>query len=492
MADLSTIELADLIEQHAAIRFGKVQGRNEKATCKGGPCPFCHLGNDRFAVFVNDIPQHFICGIHGNGCGAYGDAITFLSHLYGYSYREACEELDIEVDSKYSSTPKRYEPRDDEPPSEQWQAHAIRFCKSCKETLWSSQWASARSWLQKRGLREKTINTAGIGYNPTSQWIAPEVWGLPPDEGKIWLPRGVVIPWQIDGNLWKVSIRRPDKDIEADRKRYEAEGVKGASPKYVSVAGGSNGLYDAKQIRPGQPLVIAEGEFDKLIFKQEIGNRISCVATGSTGKGREERWQRLIAQASIALIVFDYDSAGHEAYAHYWKSLPNTIRWSPWAHDINEMFLQSIDLNEWIDTGLEVVTLTRTTVLPPHQEVSAITACSLPSVDDEQRDNSALQERIVAFTSRPCVSCGSYDYAFLEDGKLICPCYFSKLEENKKPRPSFTAVSFSEASRGLPDQCCQCKEKPVYFGAGGISYCERHKSESFMDTFCRPRGNRRH
>lgn len=78
----------------------------------------------------------------------------------------------------------------------------------------------------------------------------------------------------------------------------------------------------------------------------------------------------------------------------------------------------------------------------------------------------SLLARIKAFTSRPCTSCGSYDYAFREDGRLICPCYFQKLEENQKPRPAFTSASQSEASRGLPDHCCQCKEKPAYFGAG--------------------------
>jgi hypothetical protein len=92
------------------------------------------------------------------------------------------------------------------------------------------------------------------------------------------------------------------------------------------------------------------------------------------------------------------------------------------------------------------------------------------------------QERIDTFISRPCASCGSYDYAFFENGRLICPCYFTKLAENEKPCPPFATAYYSEASRGLADKCCQCKEKPVYFGAGCTPYCELHKPESFMDA----------
>src|SRR5258705_13464298 len=42
------------------------------------------------------------------------------------------------------------------------------------------------------------------------------------------------------------------------------------------------------------------------------------------------------------------------------------------------------------------------------------------------------EERIAAFISRPCASCRGYDYSIREDGRLVCPCYFAKLEENNQ------------------------------------------------------------
>ncbi len=84
---LADVDLVSLIEQKTPTRFGKAAGNGSKRTQKG-PCPFCKAGTDRFAVFVTDRPQRYICGINGNtggnaGCGARGDAINFLRDYEG-------------------------------------------------------------------------------------------------------------------------------------------------------------------------------------------------------------------------------------------------------------------------------------------------------------------------------------------------------------------------------------------------------------------------
>src|SRR5689334_17902369 len=148
MADLSTVDLASVIERlTGAIRFGKEQSRGDKRTRKGGPCPFCGLGKDRFAVFVNDTPQHYYCGIHGTGCGAWGDAITFVRHYLDKDYWEACEILDVGPDSTYTGPRRKKGVDEDIPPSEQWQEKAVAFCQEAKEMLHSSQWQDAMKWL---------------------------------------------------------------------------------------------------------------------------------------------------------------------------------------------------------------------------------------------------------------------------------------------------------------------------------------------------------
>jgi DNA primase len=170
MADLSTIDLASLLEREAAVRFGKVVGKKDPVR-KGGPCPFCGKGEDRFAVFVVDVPHHYLCGIHGTGCGAYGDAITFLREFLGMSYVEACDYLAIDPGRKYDGPCTRQALCSEASlaPTDTWQKQAARFCLRAKEALWSSQWAVALEWLTgARQLSPAMIARYGLGFNPKS------------------------------------------------------------------------------------------------------------------------------------------------------------------------------------------------------------------------------------------------------------------------------------------------------------------------------------
>ena len=86
-----------------------------------------------------------------------------------------------------------------------------------------------------------------------------------------------------------------------------------------------------------RPLVLVEGEFDKLSIGQEACGAVDIVATGATSGSRKPRWIALLAQAPIVLISFDADEGGEKA-ANYWlNTLPNSRRWRPYWEDINAM-----------------------------------------------------------------------------------------------------------------------------------------------------------
>ena len=100
--------------------------------------------------------------------------------------------------------------------------------------------------MQKRGLDNETIEAAGLGWNPTDLWRDPLTWGF--DGGKrIWLPKGIVIPWETDESLWRVNIRRSN-----------------GKPRYYSARGWRNVLYNADALNPDDPAILVEGEFDAL------------------------------------------------------------------------------------------------------------------------------------------------------------------------------------------------------------------------------------
>jgi hypothetical protein len=59
MIDTSGIDIKAVIDQMTAVAWGKPVRSHGEMVYKGGPCPFCHLGTDRFAVFVEGEKPHF-------------------------------------------------------------------------------------------------------------------------------------------------------------------------------------------------------------------------------------------------------------------------------------------------------------------------------------------------------------------------------------------------------------------------------------------------
>ena len=158
----------------------------------------------------------------------------------------------------------------------------------------------------------------------------------PHDTKAVFIPRGILIPWQAKGHLWNIRVRRAN----------------GPWGRYHAIAGSSNGLYGADNITYRHPAIIAEGEFDALVLQQAIGEMAAVVATGSVKGSRAVQWAGLLALASQTLVAYDADEAGDEN-APYWLSLLGQAkRWRPLWGDINQMALDGVDLKEWVKLGL--------------------------------------------------------------------------------------------------------------------------------------------
>ena len=304
-----------------------------------GPCPFCG-GNDRFLVWP-DHPSgrgRFWC----RQCGEQGDAIDYLRRRDGLGFRDACEQLEVDIPEQRDGHQQQpiKEPAKVKglcPPSATWQVQGRRFVEQARECLWSEAGIRALEWVRGRGLEDATIQVAGLGFNPEDQREEPEVWGFETDHKAIWLPRGIVIPWEIGGELWRVNIRRPQGE-----------------PKYIGPAGYSKGLFGADVLieHPAFPAVLVEGEFDALTLRQAAGDLVAVVATGSTAGARQPRWLGLLAQSPVALLSFDADAGGDEAADWWLGRLPQARRWRPFWGDVNELVQDGVSVRDWIQTGL--------------------------------------------------------------------------------------------------------------------------------------------
>lgn len=312
---------------------GYTQLKKKTALEMAGPCPKCS-GTDRFYV----QEKFFAC----RGCHeTRGDVIEFMQWAEGLDFKEACDRLGG-ADLPESDAPRRAPtpagPEPLGPPCPKWQTRGRAFVAECQETLWSDAGSRALAWLEGRGLDGGHIAAAGLGYNDSDRYDPFDAWGLEPDPDKkgLWLPRGVTIPWEINGDLWRVNIRRPV-----------------GKPKYFSLAGFSNGLYLADLVGSAKPVVLVEGEIDALTICQYAGDVTTAAATGSTGGSRLARWIARLALAPVVLVAYDNEPNKGDKAAVYWiDALPNAKRWRPYWSDANQMAQDGADLRAWVLAGL--------------------------------------------------------------------------------------------------------------------------------------------
>ena len=306
-------------------------------------CPFHQDKAPSFVVSQNQTERG---RYHCFGCGADGDAIDYVRRRQNCGYSEALAALGLADDGAERAPVIRREPEPERltAPCGAWQDRGIAFVMTCQAALWAPDGARALAWLRdRRGLSDDVIGLSMLGYNAQDRRDDRAVWGLAPalgDDGKpkqVWLPRGVVIPWEFDGSLWRVNVRRPVGD-----------------PKYIGPAGWSNGLYGADALRCDRSVLLVEGELDALTVRQHAGDLVTPVATGSTGGARRVMWLSRLAACARVLVAFDSDPAGDEAAQYWLDALPNAARWrAPWGKDANELATAGGDVRAWIAAGLE-------------------------------------------------------------------------------------------------------------------------------------------
>ena len=354
-------------------------------------CPECGKGDDRLVIFPESGDTGFVwcrrCGYgRRDSPGGAIDGIQYLRDVEGYTFAEACDFFGVDRgDSSTTSRPAKPkkptrpplddtkdtkdkkdtkdtghtltkdEPDEDEPgwkdytpPPDLWQERALIFCEACKRTLRADTAAakSARSYLYGRGLSDDTIEEAGLGLNLRDQYPTKQSWGLEGD-GKVWLPRGITIPWGDGERVIGVNIRRPEGDVEPGGDPWEQR-------KYQRASGAGSPLYGVMWT-DNRPVVLVEGEFDALAITQTAGDLVDALATGSTGGARRRQWLDLLRDAPAVLVAFDSEEAGETAAREWLHVLPNATRWHPHGKDTAEMLETGQDVRMWVRFGLQTV-----------------------------------------------------------------------------------------------------------------------------------------
>jgi len=286
------------------------------------------------------------------GCAG-GDAIAWLMKVEGLTFRDALAELALDAPARRAGPPPPPSPPDDTTaPPEPWQEAAGRIADEAAGLLWRPEGARAIAWLRRRGLSDDTIRRAGLGFNPADRFVPRPDLGLPLDAGgprTVAVPRGVTIPWRADGALWQFWVRTPGHAAP-----WRGEGGSPAHwPKYHQLPGGANALWGADDLRPGAPVMLLEGVFDALAVRQEAGDLIVPVVTGTTG-ARRIRWIARMALAPVALLAFDADAGGDSPTAYWADVLPRARVWKPYFDDPAAMLAARPGcVRAWVLAGLD-------------------------------------------------------------------------------------------------------------------------------------------
>ena len=330
------------------LELASLQGLSpkKKGSTRGGeycsPCPSCG-GKDRFILHPHacDGKGAYFC----RQCGIKGDGIQFGRDFLGYTFRQALGAMEkassFSFDCSNCSSvaiPSQSKQKMD---LQRWEKKASEFIQSACQRLAMSQ--EGLRELQRRGFKDNTIVYWKLGFNPVERFDHRDQWGLEDElnangrQKKVWLPKGITIPYSYNNSVKKIRIRQ--LGINAEERKYV---VISGSSSCLSWYGGSLSL----------PVVLVESDFDAILLWQEAGDLCIPVALGSCSAKPNEEDYNLLRQASTILYALDWDSAGRKAF-EYWKLFPNIKPWpSANGKSPGDDFLAGVNLKDWVIHGL--------------------------------------------------------------------------------------------------------------------------------------------
>lgn len=330
-----------------------------------GRCPI-HGGHTNTSLTIYETPhgQRWRCWA---GCneGRAGDAIAWLTTVHGLDFKAACAALGAELPAHDAPPPPPTPPDNAQPPPERWQSAALALADDCAARLWQPEGATALRWLRGRGFTDATITAAQLGYLSEDTTLPGAYFGL--DQRRITLPRGVVMPWLVDGAIWRLFIRTPQH-----RKPWGAE----PWPKYHQLTGGGNAPWGIDRVQSGKPIMLLEGLLDALAVQQEAADVVTPIVAGTTG-ARRVRWIARLALAPLALLSYDAD-AGGDAPTVYWRGvLPHTRVWRAYFDDPAAMLATGPGtVRGWVEAGLRAAGAAPEPVQLPEPVVTAPAAAA--------------------------------------------------------------------------------------------------------------------
>ncbi len=278
-----------------------------------GLCPFHNEKTPSFTVYLDT--QSFYCF----GCGAGGDAITFMRRIENLDYVEAVKLL-----AERAGMQMPEDGYDDSLAKHRQRILAANreAAKFFYSTMMSPEGKIGLDYFLGRGLTMQTIKHFGLGYAPDS-WDALL---------KYMRSKGFTNQELYDANLVRVSNKGerthyydnfknramvPIIDLRGNVIAFGGRVLDDSKPKYINTSDTlvykkSDGVFALNFAKNGNPskLIVAEGYMDVIALHQAgFTNSIACLGTALT----QEQARLVSRYADEVILSYDSDEAGQKA-----------------------------------------------------------------------------------------------------------------------------------------------------------------------------------
>jgi len=282
-----------------------------------GCCPFHNEKTPSFYVY----DDHFHCF----GCGAHGDAITFLMRAEGASFPEAVERLAAEAGMEVPKPSREAAARE----ARARDLHAVLAAAEAafRRRLFLPEGRPALDYLRRRGLSEESIARFGIGWSGEGRGALAadlKAEGIEPaqlaEAGLMKLrdpddPRGGHV------DLFFNRVMFPIRDRRGRTISFGGRILGDGQPKYVNgpetaLFQKRRSLYGLDLAREGAfrgaKLVAVEGYMDVIALHQAgFTGAVAPLGTALTAEQLQALWQ----VSPEPVLCFDGDAAGARAAA---------------------------------------------------------------------------------------------------------------------------------------------------------------------------------
>jgi DNA primase len=339
---LSLVDVNRIIEERINIvdvvrRYVKLQSAGRRQT---GLCPFHKEKTPSFGV--NEEKQFYHCF----GCGAHGNALTFLMNIEHLSFREAVKKLGTDFGIR-DLLQEQSSPEADRSEEERRQILAVNRLAALFFHSKLGESREASDYLAKRGMSPETITRFGIGWIGNGDELIAHLRtaGVP---AKLMEKSGLARADQ-SGHLRSFFHNRIMVPVVNLRRQVIGFGgriIGPGEPKYLNTAETPvflkrATLFGANLVRDGltdrRYLILTEGYFDVMALHAHG----FTTAVAALGTAISEDHLKIVERFGVPLVmILDGDAAGRKAMRRVLDlALPEKL-------DLRVAFIESEDGKE--------------------------------------------------------------------------------------------------------------------------------------------------